>query len=182
MLPSVRAFTVASIVLLLAASGSDVLAAHTVSRSGATGHYSFADTRSGPGATCFYAAVQGQYEFDHVRVKPPKVYWPTASPFSNGTVGFKVKLQHWNGFTWTTVRSSGESRALASKTSPAPFSAKAVMWAAPHDRRYRAEVRLRWLTPDANVIGQALVVLDHYRIIYDGTVASACRAETPITP
>lgn len=176
-----RRGSLAVIAASLVLAGGDVFAAHTVGRTGVTGHYAFVDTPAAPGAKCFYAALQGQWEFNYVRVKPPKVYWPTSSAFSSGTVGFTVRLQHWNGLRWTTVNASRESRAVGSKTIPAPFSARTVMWAPPHDRRYRAEVRLRWLTPDATVIGKALVVLDNYRIGYSGTVGSACRAEAPIS-
>jgi hypothetical protein len=163
-------------------SGGDVFAAHTLSHSGTTGHYVFQDTNSHPGAKCFYEGAAGHWEFNHMRVTPPNVFWPNSSAFDSGSVAIKVKLQHWDGSVWTTVSKSTQTVATATKTSPARFPYKIVTWAPPHNHKYRALVRIRWLTPDADVIGQAVVALDHYRIGYDGSVDSACRAEVPIGP
>ena len=169
----------ASLVLLagLMLSGGQALAATQLSHSGHRGHYSFTDTVGSPGARCVYQGAAGSQNFDHARVKAPKVYWPTSGvPASSGTVGWRLKLQHWDGHEWDTVRTTSEVRNWATTTTPAPFSSRSVLWAAPHDRKYRVLVKIRWLTPDADPIGSATVRIDHYRRTYDDSVGSACKA------
>ncbi len=173
--PGATALLVVLASLLL--TGGQVLAATRLGHSGETGQYSFTDTTASPGARCVYYGTAGLIDFDHARVKAPKVYWPTSSAFPNGTVGWRLKLQHWNGHSWDTVRRTSEARGLASKHTAAPLSTRDVVWAAPHDRKYRVLVAIRWMTPDAETIGSVLVRIDHLRRSYDGSVGSDCKAE-----
>jgi len=169
----------ATLVLLasLALTGGQTLAATPVAHSGSTGHYSFTDTTSSPGAKCVYQGTAGHQDFDHARVKAPTVYWLSTGAFHSGTVGWRVLLQHWNGLSWDTVRTTSEARGHATRSTPAPLSTRNVSWAAPHNRKYRVEVKVRWMTPDAETIGSVLVVIDHYKHTYDGSVGSSCKAQ-----
>lgn len=163
----------------LALSGGETLAATQVAHSGPTGVYSFVDTSSSPGARCVYEGSAGADEFNHARVPAPKVYWLSTGAFHSGTVGWRLKLQHWNGHSWTTVRTTSEARGGATRTHPASLSTRNVSWAAPHDHSYRVEVKIRWMTPDAETIGSVLVVIDHYRRTYDRSVGASCLAHVP---
>ena len=173
-----------SLVLLasLALNGGPALAATQVHRSGHIAHYSFTDTVGSPGARCNYQGAAGSQNFDTARVKAPRIYWRSSPAFGStgsGTVGWRIKLQHWDGHEWDTVRTTSEVRNLATTTTPAPFTARKVAWAAPHDRKYRVLVKIRWLTPDDEVIGSVVVRIDHYRRSYDDSVGSACKAVVP---
>jgi hypothetical protein len=170
----------ASVTLVLLASlvltGGEALAATQVAHSGQTGAYSFTDTTAAPGARCVYQGTLGHSDFDHARVKAPTVYWLSSGAFHSGTVGWRLLLQHWNGSSWVTVRTTSEARGLATRTTPAPLSTRNVSWAPPANRKYRVEVKIRWMTPDATTIGKVVVVIDHYRRSYDGSVGASCKA------
>jgi len=163
--------------LLLA--GGQTLAATRLHRSGTTGSYSFVDTVAAPGAFCAYEGAAGSQNFNHARVKAPKIYWPGSTGVNSGTVGWRLKLQHWNGHSWDTVRITSEVRGTATTTHAAPLTARNVAWAAPHDRKYRVVTKLRWMTPDASTIGYVLVLIDNYRRGYDDSVGAACKAVVP---
>jgi hypothetical protein len=161
----------------LALSGGQALAATRIGHSGETGHYSFTDTTSSPGGRCVYVGVSGLWTFQAARVKAPKIYWPDSSAFPSGTVGWRLKLQHWDGSAWHTVRTTDEDRGHATKTHPADISTLSVHSAAPHDRKYRVLVKIRWMTPDAETIGSVLVRIDHLSRDYNHSVGSTCKNE-----
>jgi hypothetical protein len=161
----------------LALSGGQALAATRIGHSGETGHYSFTDTTAAPGGRCVYIGVSGLWTFQRAKVKAPKIYWPTSSAFHSGTVGWLLKLQHWDGHAWHTVRSTPEARGHATKTTPAALATLSVHRAGPHDRKYRVLVKIRWMTPDAETIGSVLVRIDHLRRDYDNSVGSTCKFE-----
>jgi hypothetical protein len=169
------------VVLTLLASliigGGETFAATPLSTHSPVGPWSYVDTTSSPAAKCFYVGTVGAIEFDHMVVQPPTVRWYGAHHFASGTVGWVIKLQHWDGSHWDTVRTTSEARGLATRTAAAPLHPRRVDWAAPHNRKYRAVVRIRWMTPDADTIGSVLVRIDHYRRDFDHATASACPAE-----
>jgi len=163
----------------LASTGGQMLAATRLHHSGTTGRYRFVDTIESPGARCVYEGAAGSQNFEHARVKAPSVYWPTADAFAQGTVGWTLKLQHWDGDEWDTVKTTSEARGHATRTTPAPLVTRNVYWAAPHTRKYRVLVKIRWMTPDAETIGSVLVRIDHFRRTYDGSVGPDCKAVVP---
>lgn len=156
--------------------GGTTLAATPISTDNPIGPWSYVDSSASPAAKCFYMGTAGAIEFDHMVVQPPTVKW-YAHHFSSGTVGWVIKLQHWDGSHWHTVRTTSEARGFATRTTAAPLHKRTVAWAAPHDRRYRAVVKIRWMTPDADTIGAVLVRIDHYRRDFDHRTGSACPAE-----
>jgi len=167
-------------VTLLAAlllAGGSTLAATPISYAGTWGNLRFGDTSSAPGASCLYDGTAGHQELAHVKVKAPAVYWMTTGATHSGTIGFLVKLQHWDGSHWRTVYITSESTAVATRTKAAPLSSRRTVRPEQHSRRYRIVVRLRWLTPDGHVLGIAYVRIDHYRRSYDGSVGGSCKAE-----
>lgn len=170
-----------AVTLTLAASlvigGGGTLAATPISTDSPIGPWSYVDTTSSPAAKCFYMGTVGAIEFDHMVVQPPRVLWYAAHHFGSGTVGWVIKLQHWDGSHWHTVRTTSEARGLATRTTAAPLHKRSVSWAAPHNRKYRAVVRIRWMTPDADTIGSVQVRIDRYRRDFDHATGSACPAE-----
>jgi hypothetical protein len=161
----------------LVLTGGQTLAATRLDRSGTTGPYHFTDTTTAPGARCIYQGTAGAQDFDRVKVKAPTVKWIQTGAFHSGTVGWRIKLQHWNGHVWSTVRTTSEQRGFATQTHAAPLTARTVNWAPPHDRRYRVITKIRWMTPDAETIGSVIVRIDHYRRTFDGSVGSSCPAQ-----
>jgi hypothetical protein len=161
-----------------AMAGGTTLAATPVAHSGPQGHYSFTDTVGTPGAKCFYGNDAGHFEFDRIKVFGPSVKWLTNDAFNSGAVRLTIRLQHQAGSTWTTVAHTGESQVFASKTHASTFPDKVVHWngISPHTNHFRAEAYIRWVTPDATTIGSVTVLLDHYRVGYDGSVHSSCAA------
>ena len=176
-----RGATLALLVLssLAVLSPLSASAATVLSTTGSAGHYSFTDTAGSPGARCIYQGAAGSQNFDRMTVTAPTIYWPSGDAFPNGTVGWRIRLQHYNAGVWTTVRHTAEFRNTATKTVPAVLSNRTISWAPPHNQKYRAVVVVRWMTPDATTIGSALVRIDHYRHGYDGTVGSSCKAVVP---
>ena len=168
----------AALVLLatMALCGGEALAATQVSHSGQTGAYSFHDTTTSPGAKCIYEGAAGHSEFQRAHVAAPTVSWLTGA-FHSGTVGWRLLLQHWDGHAWVTVHTTSEARAHATQTTAAHLSARSVVTAGPHNRKYRVMVKIRWMTPDAETIGSVHVLIDHYRRDYDDSVGSSCKAE-----
>jgi hypothetical protein len=165
-----------SLALLTPLSAS---AATVLSTSGSAGHYSFTDSVGSPGARCIYQGAAGSQNFDRMKVNAPTIYWPSANAFPNGTVGWRIRLQHFNAGTWTTVRQSKEYRGFATKTVAASLGDRVIAYAPPHTQKYRAVVVVRWMTPDAETIGSATVLIDHYRRGYDGSVGPSCKAVVP---
>jgi hypothetical protein len=161
----------------LVIGGGQTLAATSIGTHSPVGPWSYVDTTSSPAAKCFYVGTVGAIEFDHMVVQPPAVRWYGAHHFASGTVGWVIKLQHWDGSHWDTVRTTSEARGLATRTAAAPLHPRRVDWAAPHNRKYRAVVRIRWMTPDAETIGSIQVRIDHYRRDFDHVTGSACPAE-----
>ena len=161
------------LVALLLTAGS-ALAATPVSHSGATGLATWSDTSSKPGATCLYDGTSGHQVLAHVKVKPPTVFWLSHGDTSSGTIGFLVKLQHWDGSHWRTVAITSEAKAVATRTSAASLSSRRTVRPEQHSRKYRIVVRLRWLKPDGHALGIAYVRIDHYRRSYDGSVGGRC--------
>jgi hypothetical protein len=172
------AFIVATAVAGVALVAGEAVAWHTVAHSGVNGHYSFVDTSASPGARCDYEGAAGHGYFNNMRVKPPTVFWPnqdSGNPDEHGTVGWKFKIQHWNGVKWTTANISTESTAVAHENTSAAFFAKHVQHGPPDNHRYRAQVVLTWYTPAMAVLGQAKVVLDWYNQTDPGVTVTSCK-------
>src|SRR4029077_16299442 len=104
--------------------------------------------------------------------------WLTSDAFNSGAVRLSLRLLHWNGSAWTTVGHTGESQVFATKTTASTFPDKVIHWTVsePHNHRFRVEAFIRWVTPDATTIGSVLVLIDHYRVGYNGSVQSSCVA------
>lgn len=175
--PRRRVVVALTFVAALAIGGGETLAATPTAKHSPVGPWSYVDTTSSPAAKCFYMGTVGAIEFDHVVVQPPTVRWYGAHHRTSGTVGWVIKLQHWDGSHWDTVRTTSEARGIATRTVAAPLHKRSVAWAAPHNRKYRVVVRIRWMTPDAETIGSVLVRIDHYRRDFDHATGSACPAE-----
>jgi hypothetical protein len=172
------AFIVATAVAGVALVGGEAVAWHTVAHSGVNGHYSFVDTSATPGARCDYEGAAGHGFFKGMKVKPPTVFWPnqdSGNTNEHGTVGWKIKIQHWNGVKWTTANISTETTAIAHENTSAPFVAKTVHHGPPDSHRYRAQVVLTWYTPGMSVLGQAKVILDWYNQTDPGITVTSCK-------
>jgi hypothetical protein len=179
----------ALVMLILALSGGEALAAHQVGHVGTTGRYSFTDTVSMPGARCVYAGAAGTWEFDHATVRPPLVFWPLNSSSNSGTVGWRLKLQHLTNGVWSNVLHTGVTKATARKHVSAMFARKTITWMppAPNSGLFRVEVALIWFRTNGTVMGRTLVVIDHNRHkdlanVTISPVSRVCRATFPIAP
>jgi hypothetical protein len=176
---TMRATVVVGVVVAaVALIAGQAVAFHTVSHSGVRGQYSFLDTQSSPGARCDYEGAAGHGFFAAMKVRPPTVFWPNrhpGNPDEHGTVGWRVKIQHWNGMTWTASDVSSESTAVAREHSPAPFIGKLVHHEPPNSRRYRAQVVLTWYGANSSVLGRAKVILDWYNQTDPGRIVTSCK-------
>ena len=176
----------ASVMLVLLASlalaGGEALAATQVHHSGHDRCLLLPRTRPAPPAPqCVYQGTAGPFG---VRSRP-----------GQGTQGVlawldrRVPQRHRRlaadapalGRPRMGHRAHHAPRLVASRprTHAAPLSTRNVAWAAPHDRKYRVEVKVRWMTPDAETIGSVLVSIDHLKRDYDGSVGAACKASVP---
>jgi hypothetical protein len=169
---------VAAALVAVALVAGEAVAFHTVSHSGIRGHYSFVDTPTMPGGRCTYEGAAGHGFLDAIRVRAPKVFWPnlnSANPHEQGLVGWQVRIQHWNGATWTTTDVGTVTTAVAHEHRPAPFLAKTVMHAPPNSLRYRALAVLTWFRPNSSILGRAKVVLDWYNQTDPGKIVHTCK-------
>jgi hypothetical protein len=169
---------VAAALVAVALVAGEAVAFHTVSHSGTRGHFSFVDTPTMPGARCNYEGAAGHGFLDAIRVKPPKVFWPnltSANPHEQGLVGWQVRIQHWNGATWTTTDTSSQDVAIAHEHTPAPFVAIVAVHNPPNSLRYRALAVLTWFRPNSSVLGRAKVVLDWYNQTDPGKIVPTCK-------
>ncbi len=94
----------------------------------------------------------------------------------SGQTGYAYSQTHPGGTGFLPRASQSDQWALATTTHAAPLTARSIAWAAPHDRKYRVEAKVRWMTPDADTIGSVLVSIDHLKRDYDGSVGGACKA------
>ncbi|MEA2622000.1 MAG: hypothetical protein QOH61_910 [Chloroflexota bacterium] len=163
--------------VMIALGGGEVLAAHQVGSSGTTGSYSWTDTAAHPAGVCDYngGGTAGHIYIVQIKVRAPdSVLWPAGTGSSSGRVGFKVKLQHLHGGTWSTVNTGPEASATASRHTSAMFGTRRVHWAGPISGKDRAVAVLTWYRPNDSVLGRAHVVIDHYKNNHDGIGRSYC--------
>jgi hypothetical protein len=164
--------------LAVALGGGDAMAATPVSQSGVVGNVTFQDSPTTPQARCLFDGAAGHSYFSGMRVKAPSIFWPNQSistPNEHGTVGWRVKVQHWNGASWATVNTSPESQATASENTAAAFVTKTVPHGLTVSHRYRALVVITWYTGPSSQLGQAKVLIDWYRRIANGKAYTSCK-------
>jgi len=175
-----RAWRSASLSILVAAclalGSGDVLAAHQVSQTGVIGSYAFTDTAGNPAGYCNYngGGAAGHTYLVKVRVDAPTAYWPDGQASNHGTIGYRVKLQHFSGGVWDTVNTGAEEQATATVHVSALFGPRHVDWAGPNTGHDRALAVLTWYRPNATVLGRARVVIDFYLSGFDGITRPYC--------
>ncbi len=173
---ALRGATLAGLLLVaLSLGGGTALAYHEISRTGVVGAYSWVDTTAHPGGRCAYNKAMGQGLLDTMSVKAPIAYWPLGSSVSHGTIGYRIKLQHYNGTTWLTVGSSGEVTAVAWKHAAAALARRTVTYTGSDwSRKFRALAVLTWYRADSTVLGRASVTMSHYWDDFHQDVRAAC--------
>ena len=139
--------------------------------SGTVGVHALRDSPRKPGATCVYS----QPNLWFLKIRPPKVF----ASSGRQTVGWRFIVERQPGTTddvldWTktgpyrvTYRSP-IARAVATTTTPAPFSWREVEVDVPessersNSHRYRISVRMFWFGSDGRTLGSALHRIGYY--------------------
>jgi len=133
--------------------------------SGKVGSHHLIDTHDTPGATCTYGVPPDPDWVTRIHVEPPVAKARTGH--RSQRIGFRYRIQTWNGVTFQDVLISSVQVRTATPTSKAALTGRTVSidgYGHPDWLRFRVRVDLRWYSSTGQVVGKASMWVQHYTI------------------
>ena len=142
----------------------------TATSSGHVGHHHLVDTVSSPGATCTYATPPAPDWVTQIHMRAPVAR--ARAGRSSQRIGFRYRIQAWDGSAFHDIRTSSIQTRTATPTSDASFTGRSITihgFQHPEWQAFRVRVDLLWYSGSGAVIGRASMWAHDYTIHWPGS-------------